>query len=169
LTLSDGVVLLRPWRLGDLACVRAASEDPVIPDGTTVPRTWSDEAGRAWIERQWTREPCSLAIAPAGDGDALGCAVLLHRATPGVVGLGYWVIGPARGRGLAARAVRLLRDWALGEGGLVRVEAHVEPGNVASERALRAAGGFEREGALRSYLLLGERRADAIVYASVRP
>jgi ribosomal-protein-alanine N-acetyltransferase len=153
--LTDGVVLLRRWSDADLDCVRAASEDPTIPTGTTVPALFTPEAGQAWIARQHGRladeEGISLAIVDRASDDAVGLAVLLHRPEPGVAALGYWVIPRARRRGLASRAVALLSRWALREGGVECVEAMVAPGNAASRGVLRA-NGFRPEPRLPSRL-----------------
>ena len=141
----------------------------------------------AWIEAQWQRERdgagVSLAIAPADSGEALGCISLLARPQPGTaptghpdglvfvpqagtVGLGYWVLERARRRGLASRAVALLTCWVFAETGMARIEALVEPDNLASLRVVEKAG-FVREGLLRAYL--GPEpdggRADAYVYS----
>ena len=48
-------VVLRPFAVSDLAMVRQASADPLIPSITSVPRTYTDDAGRAFIERQHAR------------------------------------------------------------------------------------------------------------------
>jgi hypothetical protein len=42
-------VRLRMWSMGDLGCVEAASTDPEILRGTTIPAQFSEEEGRAWI------------------------------------------------------------------------------------------------------------------------
>ncbi len=166
--LRDDVVRLRRWAERDLDCVKEASSDPRIPQGTTVPAVFTAELGLAFIERQWSRaetgEGISLAAADAGTDEARGVAVLLARPQPGVVGIGYWVVPLARGRGLATHAVGLLSRWALAEAGVARVEAWAEPENTASQRVLTGAG-FRREGVLRSFLSFAERRADAIVFS----
>jgi RimJ/RimL family protein N-acetyltransferase len=166
--LADGVVLLRRWAESDLGCVEEASHDPSIPEGTTVPATFTAADGLAWIERQWERaekgEGLSQAIADAGSGRALGACVLMFRRQPLTVEIGYWLIERARGQGLGSRAVALLSRWAVTDAGLARVEALVEPGNVASQRVLEKAG-FRREGHLRSYLVFASRRADALIYS----
>jgi [ribosomal protein S5]-alanine N-acetyltransferase len=82
----------------------------------------------------------------------------------GTAEVGYWVIPRGRGRGYASSAVALAARWGLGDGGLARIEALVEPENVASQRVLEHAG-FEREGHLRSYLVFGDRRADVLIYS----
>lgn len=163
--LTDGTVTLRPWRLDDVDVVEQASADPRIPHGTTVPAPFTPEAGREFIHRQHRRaehwQGWSLVV-EGPDGTAIGAVALMLRPQPGVVGVGYWLLAPARGRGYAVRAVRLLSDWALGPCGLERVEAWVEPDNQASVAVLTRAG-FREEGLLRSFLTLGGRRADVLV------
>ena len=160
--------MLRRWTEGDLDCVEEASLDPSIPEGTTVPATFTVTEGLAWIERQWGRadkgEGLSLAIADAGTGEALGTVVLLFRRQPLTAEIGYWLIERARGRGVGSRAIALLSRWAVTDAGLARVEAFVEPNNAASQRVLEKAG-FRREGHLRSYLAFERRRADALIYS----
>lgn len=165
--LTDGSVVLRRWEESDLGCVEEASRDPEIPQGTTVPARFTAADGLAWIERQWGRrengEGLSLAIADAASNEALGAVVLMSRRA-GTAELGYWLIERARGAGRGSSAVKLLVRWALTEAGLARVEALVEPDNVASQRVIEKAG-FVREGHLRSYLAFETRRADALMYS----
>ena len=162
--LSGGRVALRPWSDADLDCLRDAATDPRIPEGTTVPATFTPDAARAFVRRQWSRESGGegLSLAITAGGDAVGTCVLMLRPQESVAGIGYWLIPRARGRGLATAAVRLLTDWALQDTGLARIEAWVEPDNTPSLHVLAAAG-FEREGLLRSFLSFGDRRADAVV------
>ena len=76
--LADGFVRLRPWADDDLDCVREAAADPRIPDGTTVPRAFTPDAGLAWLRRQRSR-------AESGQGLSTSCpdrqadAVVLSR------------------------------------------------------------------------------------------
>jgi RimJ/RimL family protein N-acetyltransferase len=166
--LREGDVLLRNWTYDDLACVEEASGDERIVTGTTVPTPFSPAAGRAFVERQWSRstsgEGLSLAIADAGNGHAVGLLCLLHRQQPGVVGVGYWTVPSRRRRGLTGRALDLLSTWALAQPAVLRLEALVEPDNAGSIRVLDRAG-FRRDGLLRAYLDLGATRADALLYS----
>jgi RimJ/RimL family protein N-acetyltransferase len=166
--LNDGTVVLRLWEERDLGCVEEGSRDPEIPEGTTVPATFTAAEGLAWIERQWGRqeksEGLSLAIADERSDEALGNITLLFRQQPGTIAIGYWLVERVRGRGLGSRAVALLARWALTDAALERVEALVVPDNVASQRVLEKAG-FRREGHLRSYLVFETRRTDALIYS----
>ena len=168
--LSDGSTRLRRWSLDDLACIEEAGTDSRIPEGTTVPAIYSADAGRAFIERQWSRfdngEGLSLAISSSVTDTAVGLIVLTLRPQSGVAGIGYWVVPSQRGHGHASRAVRLITQWALLSAGLSRVEAWVEPDNTASQQVLISAG-YEHEGTLRSFLSFPTRRADAIVFSCV--
>lgn len=107
----------------------------------------------------------SLAIAGHGTGEAVGLVILQPRPQAGVAGLGYWIVPTARRQGLASRAVGLMTEWGLGT--FARIEAWVEQGNDASRKVL-AANGFQHEGLLRSFLVIGSRRADMLVYSRIR-
>jgi RimJ/RimL family protein N-acetyltransferase len=64
--------------------------------------------------------------------------------------IGYELVAEARGRGVATRGVGLLVGWAFEELRMRRVQALVQPDNVASMAVLERLG-FAREGLLRSY------------------
>lgn len=166
--LSDGEVGLRPWEDGDADCVRAASADRQIWRGTTVPKTSGQPEALAFIARQRSRLPTGegISLAIVEHGTAVGLVHLGPRPQPSVLGLGYWLMPQARGRGLASRAVRLATVWAMQTLGARRVEAWVEPTNAASATLLERLG-FEREGRLRSFLVLGGERTDVFVYSRI--
>jgi RimJ/RimL family protein N-acetyltransferase len=87
-----------------------------------------------------------LVIASAADGALLGSAGLeLHESPTPHGEIGYWVAAPARGGGVATRAVKLLARWALGALALPLVEIHVLPANAPSHAVARKAG-FKRDG-----------------------
>lgn len=83
LPLADEFVRLRPWRDDDLACIERAGRDPRIPRGTTVPATFTTEAGLAFLRRQRSRaingEGISHAIALADSDEAVGLCWLAMR------------------------------------------------------------------------------------------
>jgi len=169
--LRDELVVLRNWSYDDLPCIEEASRDLVIPGGTSVPNPFSDEAGRAFVERQWSRQTSgsglSLAIVEAATGTAAGMMGLFHRAQPGIVGVGYWTVTSRRRRGFTRRSLRLFSRWALGVPGIDRIEALIEPHNVGSIRVAEDAG-FRREGLLRKYLSTESARVDALLYSLIR-
>jgi RimJ/RimL family protein N-acetyltransferase len=54
--------------------------------------------------------------------------------------LGYAVGLAHRGRGLAARAVRVMSEYGLARPGVTRLVLRIPPGNVASGRVATTAG-----------------------------
>ena len=76
----------------------------------------------------------------------------------------YWLVAEGRGGGRATRAVRLASVWALGEGGIARLQLWTEPENLASQ-AVAARSGYRREGVLRKYDEIGGRRVDSVMFS----
>lgn len=91
------------------------------------------------------RPPTSMDAAlddPTYDGDR-------PPSTGGVVELGYTVLGPNRGQGLATEAVNALLESAHSSGVVTDVLATVEPTNAASLAVLDRIGGFSVIGTCR--------------------
>jgi ribosomal-protein-alanine N-acetyltransferase len=170
--LSDGRIGLRQWREEDIDCIRLAGTDPDVPKGTTVPPAYTPEEGRAFIRRQCGRadngEGVSQAIVKIDNDRAIGLMWVAMRPQPHVGGVGYWIVPPERGHGAATASLDLVVPWALDVLDLRRLEAWVEPENVASQRVLRRAG-FQEEGRLRNFLTIDDRPADALVFSIIAP
>ena len=161
--------VLRAWELGDLPLVQEASGDDLIPLITTVPSAYSQEAGEAFVRRQWERASSGsgypFVIVRVEDGRPVGNVGLwLKDLSQGRASLGYWVAGSARGQGVAAEALRAVASWALDVLRIPRLQLYVEPWNVASQRTAERVG-FQREGLLRSWQQVGEERRDMIMYS----
>jgi ribosomal-protein-alanine N-acetyltransferase len=163
-------LVLRAYGTSDLALVRRAAADPFIPSISSVPRTYTDDAGRAFIERQHARgaegDGYSFVIAPASDPEAgLGSIGLwLQEIESGRASIGYWLVEGARGRGLAACALRAVVSFAFGALSIPRLHLFVEPWNVASARTAQAAG-FRREATLRGWERIDGAQHDADCFA----
>ncbi len=169
--LSSASVHLRPFETADLALVRQASRDPEIPTISAVPPECSDEDALDFIERQHrlAAEGHGYSFVVAlGDGDAIGSIGLwLRDIASGRATVGYWLLARARGRGLAAEALRTLAVFGFAELGIPRLHLFVEPDNVASGRTARAAG-FRHEGTLRGWERIDGAQRDADCYALLR-
>ena len=107
-----------------------------------MPSPYTREDALAWIalcelELQTGRAIDWLAVDATGEVVA---SVAIQGIADDRAEVGYWVAAPARGRGLAARAVRLVSAWALGELGLRQLEIIAHEDNAASLAVARAAG-----------------------------
>jgi RimJ/RimL family protein N-acetyltransferase len=169
--LRDDRVVLRPLRADDAAAwARAFVDDPALGWLAGEP---ADPTEAELRERITAKRP-----AQAAEGSALDLAiteppsvafcgsVLLHHVdwTDLRAEVGVFLVPAARGRGLAARAVALLTDHALGPLGLGRVQAMTFPENAAM-RAAWARAGYVEEGVLREYALERGRRRDFVLAA----
>ncbi|MCQ1986801.1 GNAT family N-acetyltransferase [Arthrobacter sp. zg-Y844] len=76
----------------------------------------------------------------------------------------YWLAPSARGHSLASRGVAAAAAWALGDGGLFRLELGHRTNNPASCRVALNAG-FRPEGIERSKLRYGKDRFDVETHA----
>lgn len=154
--LSDGAVLLRPWRESDVPQLVEAANDPEVPKWTAAPEPYTDADARAWVRGEPVAvEPpgdrVSFAIASADDDSQLLASMSIMRIFRGGTGeIGYWVAPWARAKGVATRAVRLLARWSFGEFELRRIELVIAVENTGSNRVAEKAG-FTREGVLRQY------------------
>jgi RimJ/RimL family protein N-acetyltransferase len=169
--LSDGVVLLRAWRRGDLEFVVRSCRDPGVSRlSPAIPFPYTEADALDWFASQ---EPerlsgrgIDLAITDTASGSPLGAVGLnAVSAARGSATIGYWLAREARGKGHVSRAVRLLASWAFDDLGLARLELTTDPDNLASQRVAERCG-FRREGHLRSHMVVlhsGERR-DSLIY-----
>ncbi len=172
--LTSPEVVLRPYAQADLGLVCAASADPLIPSITSVPRTYSDESGRAFIDRQHQR---------AIDGDGYSFVIAespTRRSSPsGRSGCGCtrsradaprWATGssprPAVVGSLRTRCAPSRRSPSKTLA-IPRVHLFVEPWNVASARTAAAAG-FRHEATLKGWERIDGEQRDADCFALLR-
>jgi [ribosomal protein S5]-alanine N-acetyltransferase len=169
---AHGAVVLREFGDEDVTVGLELSTDPYVPLVSTLPPWATEEQAREWVSRNRERRAggkgFSFAIADAADGRRLGQIGLWFDELPhGRATAGYSIAPSARGRGLAADALVALTAFAWTVPGLHRMQLHIEPWNTASVRTAERAG-YEREGLLRSYLEIGGRRRDMLVFAAIR-
>lgn len=170
--LSGARVRLRALHERDVDALFALHSDP------EVMRYWSFTA---WTEREQAvshvrrlerdREVMEFYpwVATLHDDDVpIGTCTLfgIHRDhARGVVG--YALRRPFWGRGLAGEMLHLALDFAFGTLELNRIEADVDPLNLASCKLVERAG-FRREGLLRERWRVGGGVQDTALYGLLR-
>ncbi|MDT0267322.1 GNAT family N-acetyltransferase [Streptomyces sp. DSM 44915] len=138
-------LVLRPWRMADVAALVEVSRDPAL-------RQWAssvvdnDADGARWVraqQRGWAAgDRFGFAVLEAQRGSAreqLVGNVVLKEVVPGkpAAEVGYWTTAHARGRGVAPRALEALTNWAFHTfeaAGLERLELLHQVDNLASCR-----------------------------------
>jgi RimJ/RimL family protein N-acetyltransferase len=166
-SLTDGVVVLRPFTADDAPALAAIWRDPSIRARNTVPEPTA-EAARDWVERVRGQgaagESWEWAIVDAASGALAGRRALkeLRGEHRRAVAAG-WVAPAFRGRRFAGRSLRLAAAHAFAQG-FVRVHAECEVDNTAAVRGVLAAG-MRHEGTLRAwYVDPGGRPLDLHVF-----
>jgi ribosomal-protein-alanine N-acetyltransferase len=166
---TDGVVRLRLIADADVPAITDACQDPAIQRFTTVPSPYEERHAREWVTAaaagMGAGTDLALLIVDAASGDLLG-SVGLHAIDPASArcSAGYWVTEAARRRGVAKRALSLVCGLGFDQLELRRIELWIEPENVGSIRVAESAG-FMREGILRSFMVVGGRRRDMLMYS----
>ncbi|WP_432115402.1 GNAT family N-acetyltransferase [Streptomyces sp. S1] len=138
-------LVLRPWRMEDVAALVEVSRDPVL-------RRWvssvvdDDADGARWVraqQRGWVAgDRFGFAVLEAQPGavrEQLVGNMVLKGVTSGrpAAEVGYWTAAHARGRGVASRALEALTGWAFDTfeaDGLERLELLHQVDNLASCR-----------------------------------
>ena len=152
---------LRPPCADDVDALYAMYSDPEVMRYWSRPPMTARAEAEAQLARYAegfaTRGGLTWAITTQADDALVGTCALFHldpmhrRAE-----IGYALRADHQGRGLAREAVALLLDWSYGTLGLHRVEADIDPRNLAS-RGLLLRLGFRSEGLLRErYQVAGE-------------
>lgn len=172
--LTDGRVLIRPYRAADIGvmyeavCESIAEVAPWLPwchAGYTIEETTAFVTAR---EEAWkSDEAYAFAVFDASAGTYLGGVGLnfinrIHQCA----NLGYWVRSTQTGHGIASAATRLAARFALEQLGFQRIEILAAVGNRASQRVAEKAGAT-REGTLRKRLLVNGQPQDAVLYSLV--
>ncbi|MFF5173627.1 GNAT family N-acetyltransferase [Micromonospora sp. NPDC000089] len=150
-TLAAPELVLRPWRADDVPALLDAYRDPELLARTRRPvatpaqaRRWIDRARQGWAaDRSFNFAVCETV--PGTDARPLVACVVVKDVRPGRpdAEVGYWTAAPARGRGVAPRALDAVSRWAFtrfAAVGLTRLDLLHQVDNVASCRVAEKAG-----------------------------
>ena len=81
--------------------------------------------------------------------------------------ISYALVPNERGKGYCTEAVKIIVDYLFLSRDMVRVQAHTDARNLASQKVLEKAG-FKREGILRKYTFAEGEWRDNILYSILR-
>jgi len=166
--LQTSRLLLRPLRPSDAAAVFALRSDPKVARYAGYIPWTSIESARTMIERDmnWlaTGENIRLGIVgPHGD-EVIGTCTLFHldeqcrRAD-----IGYDLCPAFWGHGFINEALTALIQYGFSSMQLNRLEADVDPSNMASIKVLERLG-FQREGFMRERWIVNGVKSDTAFY-----
>jgi RimJ/RimL family protein N-acetyltransferase len=173
-TLTNGKILLRPYKMSDADSVYQAIRESIKEVGAWLPFAHENYAIKETRDYLKKRKPewkkginYDFGIFDAKDGTFIGgCGINAISKIGRYANLGYWVRTSRVGKGIAPTATRLLAKWGFDVLKLNRIEVVVAVGN---EKSLRAAvkAGAKREGVLRNRLTLRDKVSDAVMHSLI--
>ncbi|MBI9115899.1 GNAT family N-acetyltransferase [Sanguibacter suaedae] len=157
--------VLRPWRPQDACALRfAVASAPDLAAQVGGADLSTDALAATYIEHYLRSDSGLRSWAVVVDDQAVGNVSLSAiERRHGTAWVSYWLAEPARGRGLAARALAAVAPWAF-EDGLFRLELGHRTNNPAS-CAVATRAGFPAEGVERQKLRYDDTRFDVETHA----
>jgi RimJ/RimL family protein N-acetyltransferase len=143
--LCDGLIRLRAWDVDDAQWyAETVTQDEQIQRFTSESPDTTTQQVRDAIVHLLTgpADAVGFLIADARSGERLGNIAL--EVEDGVGHLSYWLAAPARGRGAATTALRLLSAWAFANRGVAELRLWAHADNTAS-RAVAERAGYVRD------------------------
>ena len=160
-------LLLRETSDQDADAVFEMESDPVAMRYWSRPPMQDVAEARAAVERAKgffaTRVGLRWSITRNGDGLVLGHVGVFNFHEPSDrADIGYGLVRRHWGQGYMHEALVAVVDYAFGPLALRRLEADIDPRNLASVRALERLG-FEREGLLRERWQVADEVSDSVL------
>ena len=99
--------------------------------------------------------------------DGTGIGLVVFELEGGVQEIGYAITPNERGKGYCTEAVKIAVDYLFLSRPLVRIQAHTNVKNKASQRVLEKTG-FKKEGIVRKRIFIRGRWRDEFLYSILR-
>ncbi|AFA72310.1 putative ribosomal-protein-alanine N-acetyltransferase [Gordonia polyisoprenivorans VH2] len=170
-----GAVTIRPVKLRDAkdwSELRIRNQNSLMPWEPTGVGSWaSRHQVSSWpplfaVLKSEAKRGTLLPFVIELDGVYIGQLTVgnIQRGAVRTAWIGYWIDAGHAGQGITTAAVALGVDHCFGPVGLHRLDATVQPDNVASQAVLSKIG-FRREGLLERYMDVNKRWRDHFLYA----
>ena len=174
ITLTDGVVNLRPFQFGDEKALHNAVHDS-LPELEPW-MSWANDKYTlntalnfiALTRSHWPNGSLyAFAITDAKTHEIVGGCNLSHiHPVYHFCNLGYWVRTSRHGEGIAGRSAKLAARFSFEKVKLIRTEIVIAVGNEASRRVAEKIGAHY-EGILLNRMTVGTQIYDAHMYSLV--
>jgi [ribosomal protein S5]-alanine N-acetyltransferase len=171
--LETARLLLRPWTEADAEAMFPMFADPEVMRHWNAPPSASVEAMRAQIRYSTEAPPevhAAWVVTLRPSGAAVGFVNYHHRDMRARrLEIGYLVARPHWRQGIAREAVAAFVTHCFDALQCYRVEATVDPANVASSRVLEVLGFRLEGGPMRARMWKGDIPLDAMMYGLLAP
>ena len=158
-------VQLRKYMESDFNVLHEIISYDSIKKFINAPLETSIENSKKYVEVRITEKGGIHAILQ--DGEVSGFLFAGYSIYPELYQFGYVVHPDKQGRGLATKAISELLNYLVSNTNCQRLQALVDPTNVASQRVLEK-NGFQQEGLLRKYYKRHGELLDIYMYAKLK-
>jgi RimJ/RimL family protein N-acetyltransferase len=172
--LTDGKILLRPWRIDDVEALYEAAIESFKELSPWMPwchENYQKEDSSTFIasrEERWQHDTeYGFIITDVETGLFIGSVGInqVNRSYK-MANLGYWVRTSWAGRGVASRATILCARFGFEQLNFERIEIMAAVSNLASQRVAEKVCAL-REGVLRRRLWLRDGPHDAVLFSLI--
>ena len=101
------------------------------------------------------------------DGSKIGYIWHFTNPFPRLLEIGYFLVPRERGKGYCSEAVKIMVDYLFLSKDIVRIQAHTDMTNVASQKVLEKTG-FNKEGISRKSMFIRGEWRDLFLYSILR-
>jgi ribosomal-protein-serine acetyltransferase len=172
ITLTDGVINLRPFEFGEEKGLHNAVQESIPelePWMSWANERYTSETALSFItltRAYWSNESLyAFAIIDAMTGAIIGGCSLSHiHPVYHFCNLGYWVRTSRCGEGIAGRAAQLAARFAFEKAKLIRAEIVIAVGNDRSKRVAEKIGAHY-EGISLNRMVIGTNICDAYMFS----
>ena len=129
------------------------------------------QTSRTEIEKEYDKRPLEQGgfIIEKKDRSKIGCILhftVVHPAGK-LLEIGYFLAPSERGKGYCTEAAKIMVDYLFLSKDIVRIQAHTDLRNVASQKVLEKVG-FKKEGTLRKNEFIRGEWRDVLLYSILR-
>jgi RimJ/RimL family protein N-acetyltransferase len=101
------------------------------------------------------------------DGSKIGYIWHFTNPFPELLEIGYFLVPKERGKGYCLEAVQIIVDYLFLSKDIVRIQAHTDVANIASQKLLEKAS-FKKEGISRKSMFIRGEWQDLFLYSILR-
>lgn len=128
---------------------------------------WLPQQSRTEWEKRYDNLPSDTKwfFIEKKDGTKIG--TMFHWPIGNLLEIGYVLVPGERGKGYCTEAVKIVLDYLFLSKDIVRVQAHTDARNVASQKVLQNVG-FKKEGKVRKSVFARGEWRDRCLYSILR-
>jgi len=128
---------------------------------------WFPQRSKTDFEKQYDKSPPEAKTFFIEKKDGTKVGGITHFPVGKLLEIGYLLIPSERGKGYCTEAAMIIVDYLFLSRDIVRIQAHIDPRNIASQKVVEKAG-FEKEGVIRKSMFIRGEWRDMILYSILR-